>query len=150
MLLQMILTNQFTMKTNKRILNILFLGLILFIRYTSPVDAQALTKAEKMPSFPRGEAAMQKFITDNLKYPEDAQKAGTQGRVTAQFIVTAEGEIDNIRIIRGISPSCDAEVVRVIKAMPKWVPGEDNGKVAAVYYALPIVYKLPLKDSKNK
>ncbi|MFV0537441.1 MAG: energy transducer TonB [Dysgonomonas sp.] len=133
------------MKTNKKHLRILLFGLILLIGYTSQISAQALTKAEKMPSFPGGEAAMQKFITDNLKYPEDAQKAGTQGRITAQFIVTAEGQIENIRIIRGISSSCDAEVIRVIKAMPKWVPGEENGKVVAVYYALPIVYRLPAK-----
>jgi protein TonB len=138
------------MKTNQKHLQILLLGLILLIGYTSQISAQALTKAEKVPSFPGGEVAMQKFIIENLKYPEDAQKTGTQGRITTQFIVTAEGQIENIRIIRGISPSCDAEVIRVIKAMPKWVPGQENGKNVAVYYALPILYRLPAKSSKAK
>lgn len=138
------------MKTNKNNLQILLFGLMLLIGYTSQISAQALTKAEKMPSYPGGEAAMQKFIRENLKYPEDAQRAGIQGRITTQFIVTAEGQIENIRIIRGISPSCDAEVVRVIKAMPKWIPGQENGKDVAVYYALPILYRLPAKSSKAK
>lgn len=97
---------------------------------------------EDMPVFPGGESAMQKFVADNLKYPESAQKAGVQGRVTVRFIVGKTGEISDVRVIRGIDPECDAEAVRMIQSMPKWTPGKQNGIAVPVYFTLPIVYRL--------
>lgn len=85
---------------------------------------------------------MQKYIQNNLKYPVKAQEAGVQGRVALRFIVSATGEIEDVGVMRGISPECDAEAVRVIKAMPKWNPGKQNGKDVAVYFNLPIQFKL--------
>lgn len=97
---------------------------------------------EDMPRYPGGEEAMQKYVADNLKYPETAQKAGMQGRVTIRFVVGQTGKITDVMVIRGIDPACDAEAVRVVKAMPDWVPGKQNGVVVPVYYTLPIVFRL--------
>lgn len=105
------------------------------------VDHPFIT-VEDMPVFPGGESAMQKFVADNLKYPESAQKAGIQGRVTIRFIVGKTGEISDVRVIRGIDPECDAEAVRMIQSMPKWTPGKQNGIAVPVYFTLPIVYRL--------
>lgn len=105
------------------------------------VDNPFIT-VEDMPVFPGGESAMQKFVADNLKYPESAQKAGIQGRVTVRFIVGKTGDISDVRVIRGIDPECDAEAVRMIQSMPKWTPGKQNGIAVPVYFTLPIVYRL--------
>lgn len=101
---------------------------------------------ERMPVYPGGETAMQAFIVENLKYPVEAQKAGLQGRVTVRYIVNKTGEISNITVIRGVDPSLDAEAVRVIKAMPNWVPGKQNNIEVPVYFTLPIVFKLKADD----
>ncbi|MDR1504917.1 MAG: M56 family metallopeptidase [Prevotella sp.] len=103
---------------------------------------------EQMPSFPGGEPAMHEYISNNLKYPEDAQKNGIQGRVTVRFIVRGTGEISDVSVIRGIEPSMDKEAARVVNSMPKWTPGKQNGQVVDVFFTLPIVYKLN-KDAKK-
>lgn len=97
---------------------------------------------EEMPSFPGGESAMQKYVGDNLKYPKEAFEKGIQGRVTIRFVVSETGAITNAVVIRGIDPACDAEALRVINAMPNWIPGKQNGKDVPVYFTLPIVYRL--------
>ncbi|GHV14358.1 hypothetical protein FACS1894179_01690 [Bacteroidia bacterium] len=97
---------------------------------------------EQMPTFPGGEAEMQKFVRENLKYPVTAQTAGIQGRVTLRFIVGDDGTITNVTVIRGIDPDCDAEAVRVVSGMPKWIPGKQNGIAVPVYFNLPIQFRL--------
>jgi TonB family protein len=94
------------------------------------------------PSFPGGEDEMMKYILDNLVYPALAAKNGIEGRVTIRFVVNKKGEITDVTVLRGLDPSCDEEVIRVVKSMPKWVPGKQNGVNVNVYYTLPIVYKL--------
>lgn len=108
-----------------------------------------LLKVEQMPSFPGGEKSMQDFIGANLKYPAESQKKGIQGRVTVRFVVDQEGTIKAPTVIRGIGAECDAEAVRVIESMPKWVPGKQNGKNVPVYYTIPIVYRLTKKGSEK-
>ena len=103
---------------------------------------------EQMPSFPGGESAMHEYISNNLKYPEDAQKNGIQGRVTVRFIVRSSGEVSDVSVIRGIDPGMDKEAARMVGSMPKWLPGKQNGQAVDVYYTLPIVYKLN-KDTKK-
>jgi len=100
------------------------------------------TTVEQMPQFSGGEQEMLKFIAQNLKYPVEAQKSGIQGRVTIRFVVTKTGTISDIQVIRGIDPSCDKEAARVIKLMPKWNPGKQNGKEVDVFFTLPIIFKL--------
>lgn len=97
---------------------------------------------EQMPSFPGGETEMQKFIRDNLKYPVVAQESGIQGRVTIRFVVTKDGDISEVTVVRGIDPSCDKEAVNVVKKMPKWIPGKQNGRAVPVYFTLPVVFRL--------
>lgn len=105
---------------------------------------------EQMPSFSGGEAEMNKYIGENLKYPAEAQKKGIQGRVTIRFVVTKTGEIKDATIVRGIDPACDAEAVRVINAMPKWIPGKQGGENVDVYFTLPIIFRLKKEDKSQK
>ena len=94
------------------------------------------------PTYPGGDAALLKFISDNIKYPEDAMKAGISGRVFTRFIINEDGSLSDIVVIRGVNSSLDAEAIRVVKAMPKWTPGKADGKAVKVRYALPLVFKL--------
>lgn len=98
--------------------------------------------AEIMPQFPGGEAEMMNFIGKSLRYPVVDQENGTQGRVTVRFVVTKTGDIDQVEVLRGVSPTCDREAMRVVKSMPRWIPGKQNGKPVAVYFTLPVAYKL--------
>lgn len=107
-----------------------------------PVEEKPFVTVEQMPTFPGGETEMHKFINDNLKYPVVAQESGIQGRVTIRFVVTKTGTIEDVTVIRGIDPSCDKEAVRVVRAMPKWIPGKQNGLNVPVYFTLPIVFRL--------
>ena len=94
------------------------------------------------PTYPGGDAALLKFISDNIKYPEDAMKAGISGRVFTRFIINEDGSLSDIVVMRGVNSSLDAEAIRVVKAMPKWTPGKVDGKAVKVRYALPLVFKL--------
>ncbi len=95
--------------------------------------------AEVMPTFPGN---INVWIMKNMKYPEQAVKQKQQGRVIVKFIVSETGEISNPEIIRGVSPLLDAEALRVVKAMPKWNPGKQNGKAVRTNYAVPITFRL--------
>ena len=95
-----------------------------------------------MPQFPGGEKEMYKYIYDNIKYPVVDQEMGVQGKVTVRFVVTKNGDISDIQLLKGISPTCDKEAIRVLKSMPKWVPGKNNGVAVPVYFTMPIVFKL--------
>lgn len=107
-----------------------------------PVEEKPLTIVEVMPGFPGGEEALQKFIKDNLKYPIVALESGIHGRVSLRFVVTKTGDISDVTVIRGIDPACDKEAIRVVSLMPKWVPGKQNGENVAVYFNLPIVFRI--------
>ncbi len=101
-----------------------------------------LVTVEQMPSFKGGEAEMLKFISNNMKYPASAKENGIQGRVTVRFVITSAGKITDVQIIRGIDPACDKEAIRIVKSMPDWEPGKQNGKAVSVYYTLPIKFSL--------
>lgn len=108
-----------------------------------PSDGKEIFQVvEKMPEYPGGISAMSKFMSENVKYPVDAQKKGTQGRVICSFVVNTDGTIGDIKVVRGIDPSLDAEAVRVINAMPTWTPGTQRGEKVRVQYALPINFSL--------
>lgn len=106
------------------------------------VDNTVYTIIQKMPTFPGGEAAMMKFISDNIKYPPMAKEAGIKGTVFVTFVVDREGNITNPQIMKGIGGGCDEEALRVIKMMPKWSPGEQNGKKVLVKINVPIKFVL--------
>lgn len=105
-------------------------------------QAQVYDIAEVPPEFPKGIPALMKFLSENVKYPKDAQDAKKEGRVIAQFVVTTDGSIADVKIIRGVYPSLDEEAIRVIKSMPKWKPGTQDGKPINVRYTLPVMFKL--------
>lgn len=97
---------------------------------------------EKMPSFPGGDAALFKYLGDNVKYPVIAQENGVQGRVICQFVVNKDGSIVDVEVVRSVDASLDKEAIRVIKSMPKWSPGQQRGKPVRVKYTLPVNFKL--------
>lgn len=97
---------------------------------------------ETMPSFPGGDAALFKFLNDNIKYPVIAQENGIQGRVICQFVVNRDGSIVDVEVVRSVDPSLDKEAIRVIKAMPNWAPGKQRGKAVRVKYTLPVNFRL--------
>jgi TonB family protein len=100
------------------------------------------TIVEEMPAFPGGEEARSKFIAENIVYPQQAAENGIQGTVYLSFIVNTKGTIDKIKILRGIGGGCDEEALRVMKLMPRWKPGRQNGKTVSVLYNMPVYFKL--------
>ncbi|MDR2805086.1 MAG: TonB family protein [Dysgonamonadaceae bacterium] len=103
---------------------------------------QIFSHVEVMPSFPGGEAAMMKWLYENIPYPVIAQEQGIQGRVVIRFVVGPDGSVGAPEIVRSLDPSCDKEALRAIKKMPKWIPGKQNGQAVSVYYTLPVLFKL--------
>ena len=97
---------------------------------------------EQMPIFPGGDAAMMKYLSENVKYPALAIKAQEQGRVVVSFTVEKDGAISDVKVARSVTPSLDAEAVRVVKAMPKWTPGKQDGQPVRVRYNVPVSFKL--------
>ncbi len=111
------------------------------IKNAEPSD-KAYEVVEQMPTFKGGDAALMKYLSVNIKYPEAAEKAGEQGRVVVNFIVEKDGAVSNVKVVRSVTPTLDAEAVRVIKAMPKWVPGKQDGKLVRVKYNVPVSFRL--------
>ena len=105
---------------------------------------------ENMPEFPGGNAELMKFLAKNIKYPAEAQQKGEQGRVMVQFVVGKDGKLSDIKIMRSISPTLDAEAIRVIKAMPTWKPGTQRGQAVAVKYTIPISFRLQGSKGDDK
>ena len=97
---------------------------------------------EVMPMFPGGDAAFLTYLSKNLRYPPRAEEMGIKGRVTCQFVVECDGSISDVKVVRGVDPDLDREAVRVLKAMPKWVPGKQEGKSVRVRYTCPINFTL--------
>ena len=98
---------------------------------------------EQMPEFPNGGmAGLMQFLSKNIKYPTIAQENGTQGRVSVQFVVNADGSIVDAKVIRGVDPYLDKEALRVINSMPKWKPGMQRGKAVRVKYTVPVMFRL--------
>ena len=106
-------------------------------------DADVYEVVENMPEFPDGGMpGLMKYLSANIRYPEAAHKAGTQGRVTVQFVVGKDGSIGNVSILRGVDPALDAEAIRVISGMPKWKPGTQKGEPVNVRYTVPVMFRL--------
>ena len=111
--------------------------------YVSEDDhGQTYDVVEKMPSFPGGQKELMDFLKKNMKYPQKAEVEGIQGRVILQFIVKANGHIENILIAKSIDPLLDKEAIRLIKAMPRWEPGMQGGEKVDVRYTLPVTFRL--------
>lgn len=96
---------------------------------------------EQMPQFPGGDAALFEYLADNIEYPAECEADGIQGRVIVTFIVETDGSITNIKVAKSVHPLLDDEAVRVIKSMPKWTPGKQNGKAVRVKYTTPVTFR---------
>lgn len=121
------------------------LVIVLIPVVSSPheADPNVFEVVEKMPEFPDGGMpGLMKYLSANIRYPEAAHKAGTQGRVTVQFVVGKDGSIGNVGILRGVDPNLDAEAIRVISSMPKWKPGTQKGEPVNVRYTVPVMFRL--------
>ncbi len=106
------------------------------------VTEEIFVVVENQPEFPGGNAAMMKFLSDNIKYPVIAQENGIQGRVICNFVVERDGGITDVQVVRGVDPSLDREAIRVIQQMPRWKPGRQRGQPVRVRFTLPVVFRL--------
>ncbi|GAF05412.1 energy transducer TonB [Saccharicrinis fermentans] len=98
---------------------------------------------ESMPEYPAGESAMHAFIQEQLKYPQDALDEGIQGNVYVQIVIEKDGSLSNVKVVKGVSKSLDAEAIRVVKSMPKWTAGNQRGQNVRVSYTVPVPFILP-------
>lgn len=106
------------------------------------VEDKIFAIVEQMPSFPGGETALFKYLSNNIKYPPIAKDAGIQGTVYVTFVVDKDGKVKDVKVLRSIGGGCDEEAIRVVKNMPAWSPGKQRGKPVKVQYNLPIRFTL--------
>ena len=97
---------------------------------------------EQMPDFPGGMSALMQYLSKNIKYPVVAEENGIQGRVIVTFVVEKNGSITDVQVVKSVDPSLDKEAVRVVKSMPNWIPGKQNGQSVNVKYTVPVMFKL--------
>lgn len=110
------------------------------------LDQPIELELEEMPEYPGGESALMDYIKRTVVYPDSIREMGIKGRVICTFIVNESGRVDNVRVVRGLSPSLDKEAVRVISSMSRWKPGKKEGKPVAVNFTLPVRFG----DNKDK
>lgn len=125
------------------------LFLIVFFMAFVSVNAYSQSKEQddavysivsEQPSFPGGMQEMMKFISDNRKYPAEAKAKDIHGKVIVAFVVERDGSLSDVKIRRGIGYGCDEEAIRLIKSMPKWTPGKQNGKAVRASMMLPVSF----------
>ena len=105
-------------------------------------DRKIYKSCEQMPNFPGGVTGLISYLSENVQYPPEAAKNKIEGRVILQFVVEKTGEVGEIKVVRSVSEELDAEAVRVVKSLPKFEPGRQDGEAVAVWYTLPVMFKL--------
>ena len=113
------------------------------------IKAMGTVMVDKTPQYPGGDEARIKFLSDNIKYPEEAKKLGIQGKVFMTILIKADGTVANVKVHHGIGGGCDEEAIRIIKMMPKWSPAILNGKPVDYQLTFPIKFILPTDAAKN-
>ena len=111
------------------------------------IPEEPFVVVEEMPMFPGGDAALLKYITDNIRYPESAKTNNISGRVIIRFVVNSEGKAEEATVLRGVDPSLDEEAIRVVNSLPVFSPGKQGGKPVPVYYMVPVTFSLTKPDS---
>ncbi len=106
-----------------------------------PASEQVFEMVEQMPQYPGGEKELIKNFMEKFQYPANTSGKNISGRIILRFKVTETGEITDVEVVKSLDPAYDKEAVRVIKSLPKWIPGRQNGKAVAVYYSLPVTFK---------
>lgn len=109
-------------------------------------DTAVYTVVEQMPEFVGGLSELLAYLKSNVAYPEEAVKKKAEGRVIISFVVNADGHISDVKVKRGVDPILDEKAIEVVKAMPNWIPGVQDGKKVAVQYTLPIMFRLPVEE----
>lgn len=107
-----------------------------------PKEEEIFVAVEQQAEFPGGTAAMMKWLSNNVRYPESAQQNDIQGRVIVKFVVEKDGSIGHAEILKGVDRDLDREAIRVVKKMPRWQPGKNNGVAVRSYFNLPVVFRL--------
>lgn len=107
-----------------------------------PEEDKIFTVVQQQAEFPNGYAALQKYLGENIKYPAIARENNIQGKVILQFTVSKSGDISDVKVLRSLHPTCDAEAIRVVNSMPRWSPGKNNGKAVNCKFTLPVNFKL--------
>ena len=97
---------------------------------------------EQMPSFPGGTQKLKEFIEENLRYPKGLEESCVQGRVIVRFIVERNGKLSNVKVVKSGHPVLDKEALRIVKLMPRWIPGRQNGITVRVKFYIPIIFRL--------
>ncbi len=115
----------------------------------SNASDKVFSLVEQAPSFPGGNDAMYKWLGENIKYPAEAEAQKIQGRVVLQTVIAPDGTVTEPRVVRGVDPLLDAEALRVVNAMPKWIPGKQGGKAVNVRYTIPVNFRLKDEDKKQ-
>jgi TonB family protein len=105
---------------------------------------------EEQPQYPGGTEALMRFISENVRYPEEAQENAIMGRVICNFVVMEDGSIDDVKVVRSVHPLLDAEAVRVLRLMPKWIPGKQKGEAVNVQFTLPVIFKLVERTEEER
>ncbi len=105
-------------------------------------ETQIFMVVESMPMFPGGESALNRYLGENIKYPQMAKESGIQGRVFVTFVIEKDGRVSDVRVLRGIGGGCDEEAIRVVQNMPRWTAGKQRGKSVRVQFNLPIKFTL--------
>jgi len=105
-------------------------------------EEKVYTVIEQNPQFPGGDGELLKYISSHIVYPAVALENGVQGKVMLRFVVTKTGQVDKVEIIRSLDPACDKEAIRVVRTLPKFIPGKQNGINVAVWYNLPVTFRL--------
>jgi TonB family protein len=153
------MTTKKTFKSRTKLILVIPLTLLALSLFTLNVQAQkpaaiqdkgaqtgmkevAYQQVDVMPTFPGGDRALLKFIADSVHYPKDAKAQSIQGKVVARFVVMEDGSVSNVSILQSVSPTIDAESIRVVKMLPKFTPGILKGKAVPVWYMVPITFKL--------
>ena len=97
---------------------------------------------EQMPFFPGGSQKLKEFIEENLRYPKELEETCVQGRVIVRFIVERNGKLSNVKVVKSVHPALDKEAIRIVKLMPRWIPGRQNGITVRVKFYIPIIFRL--------
>ncbi len=105
-------------------------------------ETRVFDVVEQMPSYPGGSGALMEYLSKNIKYPPVAEENGVQGRVILQFVVERDGSITDVKVLKSVDPSLDKEAIRVVKSMPRWIPGKQNGQAVRVKFTLPVTFRL--------
>ncbi|MDD2960808.1 MAG: energy transducer TonB [Muribaculaceae bacterium] len=114
----------------------------VIVEEKKPVKEEVFRAVEQMPQFPGGDGELMKYLSSHINYPTMAMENNVQGRVVVQFVVTKTGSIGEVKVVKGVDRDLDREAIRVVKSLPKFIPGKMNGQAVNVWYTLPVNFKL--------